>query len=131
MLKAVQYTISKTKAAQGKRVLVLPEKPLVSFPFLKNVNADAVLIGADEIIESILFNPPQKIDQTILTYSSNFHISGDLLAREIAFSNKRQCFTIHLSQPVEFQTELLGTFKIRALEVNTASEVIGIIKLSN
>jgi hypothetical protein len=127
MLKAVQYTIAKTKAVQGRRILALPEKPLVDFPFLKNASADAALIGADGVIESILFNPPQKIDPAVFTYSSIFHISGDLLAREIAFSNERQRFIIHLFQPVELQTELLGAFKIRALEVNTDCKITGII----
>jgi len=116
------------KEPKGK-VLRLPGGRLISFPFLENVRADAVLINQDAEIESFLFDTPQCIPlEKIICPERLGCLNGEILTREIAVSAEKQCHLIHLIQPIEIRTRFLGILTVRALWVDAECTLEGFIR---
>ena len=112
---------------EGK-ILSLPGGRLVSFPFLVNVRADAVLINPRAEIESLVFDTPQRIPlENIICPKRLGYWNGEIITREIAISYEKQCYLIHLIQPIEVITRYLGTLTLRALQVDATCTLIGFI----
>jgi hypothetical protein len=113
---------------EGK-FLRIPGGRLVSFPFLSNCYADGVFINSDAVIESYIFDTPQKIDSDNIVCPKGLgYLSGDILTREIAMSAERQCYLVHLVQPVDINTRFLGIIKIRALELDPSCKFVSFIR---
>jgi len=124
----VQYNIINNPGAE---VLRLPGGRLVSFPFLENVNADAVLLNADAVIESILFDSPQSIPLENIDCPQRLgRLNGEILTHEIAVCAEEQYYLIHLVKPVEIITRFLGVISVRTLEIGVANKLTGFIRSS-
>ena len=116
--------------SRGK-VLSLPGGRLVSFPFLANVQANAVLISPEAEIESLLFDTPQCVPlENIICPKRLGYLYGEILTREIAISYEKQYYLIHLLQPIELRTRFLGAITVQALQVDATCTFIGFIPCS-
>ena len=108
--------------ASRSKIIRLPSGRLISFPFLHNANINGIVINSDLVIESYLFDTPQRINIEIIN-CEGWTLNGDILTREITITSEKQLFLIHLIQPVEIVTRLLGSFNVRALGIDAACKL--------
>ena len=121
------YEVEESK----EKILKLPGGRLISFPFLVNVQADAVFINPKAEIESLLFDSPQCVPlENIICPKGLGYLNGEILTREIAINAEKQYYLIHLIQPIEIITRFLGILTVQALQVDAACTLIGFIRCS-
>ena len=127
MLKAMQDRLI---SAPDEEILYLFNRPVVSFPFLKNCSVDAIAIKDPGVTTAFFFSSPQSIDIKIISCPEDLgYLSGEILTCYVDIDSERKLYGIHLTKPVKLHAKLLGIYHISVLWVDDACQLIEITNI--